>query len=75
MLASSVVLGPRLRGTEQRALSPLGDQAYSGRREVLAPISSTNTSRSVPTPPATVTFQAALSHSSRSIAPIVRFFG
>ncbi len=27
MLASSVVLGPRLRGTEQRTLSPFGDQA------------------------------------------------
>ena len=27
ILASRVVLGPRLRGTEQHALSPLGDQA------------------------------------------------
>src|SRR3712207_6987953 len=33
MLASRVTFGPQLRGEEQCARSPLGDQAYSGRSE------------------------------------------
>lgn len=47
ILASKVVLLPRLRGAEQRTLSPHGAQAYKGESEVLAPISSTEKSRRV----------------------------
>ena len=75
MLESNVVFGPRLRGTEQKALRPRRDQARSADSEVLVPISSTNTRRFESSFAASVTLQAALSHSSRSTAPTVRFFG
>src|SRR5215210_3905304 len=77
MLAKSVVFLPRLRGTDQRARSPRRDQARRGASEVFAPISSTKTRRSASSPvsPATSARQAALSHSSRSLAPTVLFFG
>jgi hypothetical protein len=74
MLESTVVLAPRLRGTEQCALCPLGAQAYKGESEMFVPISSTNTSRRASSGWTTITLQAALSHSSRSSAPTVRFF-
>src|ERR671911_603548 len=73
MLESSVVFLPRLRGTEQQALSPFLAQPYKREREMFVPISSTNTSRRASRVPATITFQAALRHSSRSSAPTVRF--
>jgi hypothetical protein len=75
MLESSVVFLPRLRGTAQRAHSPRRDQARKGESEVLVPISSTKTSRFGSVSRATITLQAALSHSSRSSAPTLRFFG
>jgi hypothetical protein len=75
MLESRVTFGPQLRGAEQGARSPLRDQAYNGRSEVFVPHSSTNTKRSAPMLPATIVFQAALSHSSRSLAPTDLFFG
>ena len=74
MLESSVMFLPRLRGTAQCARSPRRDQARKGESEVLVPISSTNTSRFGSVLYATITLQAALSHSSRSSAPTVRFF-
>ena len=40
---------------------------------MLVPLSSTNTNRSGAISRATITLQAALSHSSRSIAPTLRF--
>jgi hypothetical protein len=66
---------PRLRGTEQGALSPFLAQPYIGEREMFVPISSTNTTRRASSGWATITLQADLSHSSRSSAPTVRFFG
>jgi hypothetical protein len=75
MLARSVVFAPRLRGTEERALCLLRDQAYKGESDVLVPISSTNTSPLVSILSATITRQAALHHSSLSLAPKVLFFG
>jgi hypothetical protein len=45
MLASKVTFVFQLRGTLANARSPRLDQAYRGASEVLAPISSTNTSR------------------------------
>ena len=69
MLESSVVFLPRLRGTAQRAISPRRNQACKGESEVLVFISSTNTSRFSSVLHATITLQAALSHSSRSSAP------
>ena len=74
MLDSNVVvLGPLLRGTEQRARSPLGAQAYNAESEVLVAISSTNTNRLGSSSFAIVTFQAHLKNSSRSSAPTLRF--
>ncbi len=73
MLESNVVFLPQLRGTEQRALSPLGPQAYKVESEVLVAISSTNTSGSASTFSATIDRQAALKYSSRSVAPTVLF--
>src|SRR5215213_11944597 len=67
-------VGPLLRGTEQCARSPLGAQAYNAESEVLVPISSTKTNRLGSSSFAIVTFQAHLKNSSRSSAPIVRFF-
>ena len=75
MLESSVVFGPRLRGTEHEALCPRRDQARSTESEVFVPISSTKTSRFGSIFEASATLQAALSHSSRSTAPTVCFFG
>src|SRR3712207_4731725 len=74
MLESTVVFLPRLRGIEQYALRPLGDQARSGASEVLVPISSTNTSCFGSICWASITLQAALCHSSRSSAPTLLFF-
>src|SRR5829696_6413504 len=73
MLESRVVFGPRLRGTEQYARCPRRDQARRTQREMFAPISSTKTSRCGSTFSATITLHAALSHSSRSTAPTLRF--
>jgi hypothetical protein len=73
MLAKNVVFAPRLRGTEERALCPLRDQAYKGESDVLVSISSTNTSRLVSILSAAITRQAALNHLSRSLAPKVLF--
>jgi hypothetical protein len=75
MLARSVVFFPRLRGTEQRALSPRGAQACTGASEVFEPISSTNTNRSASILPAMSARQATLKNSSRSLAPTCLFFG
>ena len=75
MLASRVTFAPQLRGEEQCARSPLGDQAYSGRSETFVEHSSTNTKRSACVVPATVARQAALRNSSRSLAPTRLFFG
>jgi hypothetical protein len=72
---SRVTFLPQLRGVLPKALAPLRDQAYSGESETLAPISSTNTSRSASTFPATSILQAALRNSSRSPAPSDLFFG
>jgi hypothetical protein len=74
MLASRVVFGPRLRGTEQYARCPRRDQARRTEREMFAPISSTKTNSSGSTLSETITLQAALQNSSRSSAPTVRFF-
>ena len=73
MLESRLPFLPRFLGVEQCALSPTADQARKGAREMLTPISSTNTSRSGYTSPATVTFQAARWNSSLYSAPTVRF--
>jgi hypothetical protein len=75
MLESRVMLAPPLRGAEQSARSPLGDQAYSGRSETFVEHSSTNAKRSAPVVPATIACQAALSNSTRSEAPTRLFFG
>ncbi len=76
MLASKVTFAPQLRGTLKRALSPLRDQAYKkGASEVLVPISSTKIKCSALRSSATITRQAALSHSSLSLAPTDLFFG
>src|SRR5215213_11036287 len=75
MLESRVTLAPPLRGAEQSARSPLGDQAYSGRSETFVEHSSTDTKRSAPVIPATVACQAAQSNSSRSDAPTRLFSG
>jgi hypothetical protein len=77
MLDSTVVFGPRLRGTEQYARCPRGDQARRTEGEVFAPIfSSTKTNRFGFTLSETITLQAALRNSSgSSSAPTgVRFF-
>src|SRR5215210_8313647 len=47
MLARSVVFLPRLRATEQRALSPRDAQACRGVSDVFEPISSTKNTRSL----------------------------
>src|SRR3712207_3086558 len=73
MLESTVVLDPLLRSTDQHARSPLGAQAYKGESEMFVPISSTKTNRRASSDRTTITLQAALCHSSRSSAPIVRF--
>src|SRR5215213_5896628 len=73
MVANSVVLLQRLRGKEKRALSPFLEQPYRGESEVLVPISSTKTRERASRAPDTITFQAALRHSSRSSAPTVLF--
>jgi len=75
MLAKSVTFLPRFLGAFAYALWPLRDHAYSGLKETLAPISSTNTSRAWSIPPATKVRQAALRNSSRSAAPNDLFFG
>src|SRR5215210_597682 len=69
MLAKSVTFAPQLRGTLACARSPRRDQAYRGVREVLVPISSTKTKRSGLVAAATITPQATLKNSSRSLAP------
>ena len=69
MLQSRVTFFPQLRGAEQCARSPLGDQAYSGRSETFVEHSSTNTKRSACVVSATIARQAALRNSSRSEAP------
>src|SRR5215213_10576106 len=75
MLESNVVVfAPRLPGTEQQSLCPRRDQARSADIEVLVPISSTKTRRFGSICAASVTLQAALSHSSRSNAPTLRFW-
>jgi hypothetical protein len=74
MLAKSVMFAPQLRGTEQNARSPLGDQAYRGASEVLVEHSSTNTSCSAWIPSTTINRQAALKNSSLSLAPTDLFF-
>jgi hypothetical protein len=76
-LAKSVVFFPRdCAVPKRRARSPRGDQACRGASEVLAPISSTNTKRTASRASATSVRQAALRNSSsRSLAPIVLFFG
>src|SRR3712207_2260921 len=66
---------PQLRGAQQSARSPLGDQAYSGRSETFVEHSSTNTKRLACVVPATIARQAALRNSSRSLAPTALFFG
>src|SRR5215208_7926029 len=66
MLAKSVRFAPQLRGTQHRARSPLGDQAYRGASEVLVPISSTKTKRSGLIAAVTITRQAALRNSRLS---------
>jgi hypothetical protein len=69
MLASKVVFGPRLRGTEHRARSARGAQAYRDESEVWVPRSSTiNRSLDIRSF-TTMTHQAALNHSSVSLAP------
>jgi hypothetical protein len=75
MLASKVTFAPQLRGTLASARFPRRDQTYRGASDVLEPISSTNTSRFASRPPATRARQAALSHSSLSLAPTDLFFG
>src|SRR3712207_6550832 len=75
MLESRVTFFPQLRGAEQSARSPLGDQAYSGRSETFVEHSSTNTKRLACVVPATIARQAALRNSSRSLAPTDLFFG
>src|SRR5215213_9746347 len=75
MLAKSVTFAPQLRGAEHGARSPRLDQAQRDVSEVLAPISSTKTKRSGSMLPATITRQAALKNSSRSLAPTDLFFG
>jgi hypothetical protein len=74
MLASRVTFAPQLRGAFAGARCPRLDHAYSRCSEVFAPHSSTNTKRSAPTPPATLTLQAALRNSSLSLAPTDLFF-
>src|SRR5215207_8333010 len=68
MEAKRVVFLPRLRGTSRRTRSPFREWPYRGASEVCSPISSTNTSRSGSTSAATITRQAALRNSSRSVA-------
>src|SRR5215212_7108716 len=75
MLESNVTFFPQLRGAEQYARSPLGDQAYSGRSETFVEHSSTNTKRSACVVSATIARQTALRNSSRSLAPTDLFFG
>src|SRR5215203_2498422 len=75
MLASKVTFLPQLRGTLPNARSPRLDHAYKGASEMLAPISSTNTSRSAWISLATKERQAALKNSSLSLAPTDLFFG
>ena len=75
MLAKSVTFAPQLRATSKRARSPRRDQAYKGASEVLVPVSSTKIKRSDPMAAATMTRQAALKNSSRSLAPTDLFFG
>src|SRR3712207_4198078 len=75
MLASKVTFFPQLRGTLANARAPRLDHAYRGASEMLAPISSTNTSRSAQISPATRARQAALRNSSRSLAPTDLFCG
>lgn len=67
-LAGPVSAGARLP-------SPTLDHPYSGESEVLEPISSTNTKRSAASFPETSALQAALTNSSRSDAPRLRFLG
>src|SRR5215212_8795910 len=73
MLESRVTFLPQLRGMLAGARSPRLDQAYSGRSEVFEPISSTKTRRPASIPSATKALQAALSNSSRSVAPTYLF--
>src|SRR5215211_4649016 len=69
MLESRVTFFPQLRGAEQCARSPLGDQAYSGCSETFVEHSSTNTKRSACVVSTTIARQTALRNSSRSLAP------
>src|SRR5215217_5178994 len=70
MLESRVTFFPQLRGAEQCARSPLGDQAYSGCSETFVEHSSTNTKRSACVVSTTIARQTALRNSSRSLAAI-----
>jgi hypothetical protein len=70
------VIAPQLRGTLASARSPRLDQAYRGASEVFVPISSTNHQPlRLQTPGHQRARQAALSHSSLSLAPTDLFFG
>src|SRR5215217_2029866 len=69
MLQSRVTFFPQLRGAEQCARSPLGDQAYSGCSETFVEHSSTNTKRSACVVSTPIARQTALRNSSRSLAP------
>ena len=75
MLESNVVFGPRLRGTEQKALCPRRDQARSADSEVLAPVSSTKTKRFGSICAASVTLQGALQPFVSLQRPHTPFFG
>jgi hypothetical protein len=72
--ATTVVLGPRLRGACATARSPRGAQPYRGVRARLHPLSSTKTSDSALNSLSARARQAARSASSRSLACRLIFF-
>jgi hypothetical protein len=73
MLTSRVVFFPRLRDPQQGTRSPRRDRAPRGKREVFAAISSTKTNRAESALSENVTLQRTLRHSSRPVAPTLRF--
>src|SRR5215212_9633521 len=73
MLESNVTFLPQLRGTFWRTRSPLRPHPYRGASEVFVEHSSTNTKRSESIEDITITRKAALTNSSRSLAPSVLF--
>jgi hypothetical protein len=75
MLESSVMFFPQFFGALAHRRSPTLDHPYSGESEMLVPISSTNTKREASRLPETSALHAALTNSSHSIAPRLRFFG